>query len=294
MTTITADLALDADLTLDAPAPAPPQVAAPPSPRQPPPRRAEPELNPLAQESLADDHAPGEARGGAFAVLELLLRDRPALLERIERGEGLLEVSRTALLTATLCAAVFGAAVGMSRGGEQIAYAAVKLPLVMILTAALSTPAIIALRSVFQRQLQIKRDVALVLCALALSTLVLAGLAPTLPLLRGFEAGYHQVVFLTVACCALSGLVGLHFFAGGFMRWVRHERLTMAVVLLSVFALVGTQMTWTLRPWVVRPKTEEVPFVRALEGNFLEAVSQTSRSMMGIYAADAPSDRSAR
>jgi hypothetical protein len=242
-------------------------------------------LSPLSQESLEDDQGEAPMRG-PLAVVDLLLRDRAALMERIEANQGLLDISRVSLLVAVSGAAVFGAAVGMFRGSQQVLYAALKLPMAVILTAALCTPAISALRAVFQRQLQVQRDVALVLTSLALSGLVMAGLAPTLPLAHSFGAGYHQVIILAVLCAALAGLVGLHFFARGFTRWVRHERLTMALVLLTLFALVGSQMIWTLRPYVVRPRTQEIPFVRSLEGNFLDAVSTSARSMVGIYGGE--------
>lgn len=271
------------DLTEDMPAPPqptqakpvePPRPAAPPSPGL---------LSPLTQESMADDQGEAPLRG-PLVVVDQLLRDRAALMERIEANDGLLDIARVSLLVTVAGSAVFGAAIGMFRGGEQVLYAALKLPMAVILTAAVCTPAISALRSVFQRQLQVQRDVALVLTSLALSGLVMAGLAPVLPLVHSFQAGYHQMILLTVLCAGLAGLVGLHFFARGFTRWVRHERVTMALVLLTLFALVGSQMIWTLRPYVVRPRSEEIPFVRSLEGNFLDSVSTSARSMMGIYA----------
>lgn len=219
----------------------------------------------------------------ALGQVDLLLRDRERLLDRVEEGRDLLKLSRVMLVTVCLGAAAFGAAVGVVRGGEQIAYAAIKLPVALLLTAGLCVPALSALRRAFQGAWQVKRDVALVLASLGLTSLVMAATAPLILMARSFHAGYHQMILMVAACAGLSGLVGLHLFARGFERWVPKERLTLAVVLLTLFAMVGSQMTWTLRPWVVRPKTEQVPFVRPIEGSFFDAVITTWSSSRGIY-----------
>ncbi len=57
--------------------------------------------------------------------------------------------------------------------------------------------------------------------------------------------------------------------------------------LLTVFGLVGTQMAWTLRPFLLRPRTPDIMFVRSIEGSFIEAVTVSARSARGIYARDA-------
>ena len=61
--------------------------------------------------------------------------------------------------------------------------------------------------------------------------------------------------------------------------------------------IAGMQMTWTLRPYVVRPRTEDVPFLRAREGSFLDSVSRSIDSARGIYyrgEAPLPGDFSSR
>jgi hypothetical protein len=49
-------------------------------------------------------------------------------------------------------------------------------------------------------------------------------------------------------------------------------------------ALVGSQMAWTFRPYVVRPRTEDVPMIRALEGSFIDSVTISTSSALGIYS----------
>jgi hypothetical protein len=55
---------------------------------------------------------------------------------------------------------------------------------------------------------------------------------------------------------------------------------------VMIFATVGAQVAWTLRPWLVRPRPPEVPFVRAVEGSLYDAVLGSTRSARGIYLRD--------
>ncbi|MEO5731177.1 MAG: hypothetical protein ABI134_01385, partial [Byssovorax sp.] len=38
-----------------------------------------------------------------------------------------------------------------------------------------------------------------------------------------------------------------------------------------------------LRPYLVRPRTENVPFLRAREGGFADSLRRSSRSAAGVY-----------
>ena len=59
---------------------------------------------------------------------------------------------RTMVATIAITMAIVGAALGSYRGGVQIAYAAIKLPLVLLGTAALSAPALTAIGAALGRR----------------------------------------------------------------------------------------------------------------------------------------------
>jgi hypothetical protein len=54
----------------------------------------------------------------------------------------------------------------------------------------------------------------------------------------------------------------------------------------TVFVLVGGQLSWALRPYLVRPRAQDVQFVRELEGSLFDAITTTFRSTRGIYLRD--------
>jgi hypothetical protein len=213
-----------------------------------------------------------------LGIVDCLLRDRGGLLDRIDRGEDLVPVVRALIATIAVCMALVGAAIGGYRGGEQIVYAAIKMPLVMLLTAALSAPTLTALNLALGRPASPTRDVTRVLAALAFGALLLLAEAPLLLLARSIELPYHETILLVVGCFAVGGAGSVAYLRRGVRAASPHRAGIAVLALLAVFTMVGSQMAWTLRPYLVRPRTQDVPFVRDIEGSLLEAVTGTYRS----------------
>lgn len=230
-------------------------------------------------------HAPAsQAVSPVLRTIDLLLRDTPSLLARIQQRRELATLARAAIVTIAICGAVFGAAMGAHRGGLQVLYAALKLPAAMLLTTAICAPALTALHAAFRRESTMRQDLALVLGSLALTCLVLAAEAPIVLLAVELGASYHSVILLVVACCSVAGLVGVSLFIRGLGLDPSPGRWIVAASLFLVFGLVGTQMSWTLRPFLVRPRTPDTPFIRSIEGSFVDAVVTSTRSARGIYS----------
>lgn len=220
-------------------------------------------------------------------LVEQLLRAPGAFLETTREGD-LVPLLRGMLLTVTLGAGAFGAVVGAHRGGVQMLYAAVKVPLMLLGTMAICAPAFIGLARALGVRLPAREVVTVSLGACARAALVLAGLAPVLWLFEGFM-GYHSVALAITGGCAVAGGAA----AGLLLRGLRRGGGGWAAGLafLAVFGVVGSQTGWLLRPFLVRPRTTTVPFVRGLEGDLLDAVRRSSRSAAGVYDRDDP-DRS--
>lgn len=233
-----------------------------------------------------------------MSTIDLLLRDRVALYGRIAAGSDLTSLARTMLATILVGGAAFGAVLGGHRGGAQILFAAVKFPLVILLTAAVCAPALTALNAALRRPAEIRRDLALVLSALALGSVTLAAQAPVVLLAALFHTEYHVMILLAVGCCTVAGVatvVSFHTGLGvaqgnavgspvGHAAGLPERRGTVWFAMIALFALVGAQMSWVGRPYLVRPREEGTPpFLRAVEGSLFDAVAQSQRSARGIY-----------
>ena len=220
----------------------------------------------------------------ALPLLDRLLRTPVGFLERIEVEpvERLAWVAKILMIALVLGGAIFGAAMGAFRPGPQIAAAAVKLPLVLLLTAALSVPALSASLSAAGSKGAFARDAVLVLSSLSLTALALSALAPVVLLVVVLGASYHSTILAVVACCGLAGFAGLLLFLGALWKRKQQGCLLAAFVGLVVFGLVGSQLAWTLRPFVARPRAN-FEIVRSLEGSFMDSVTGSMKSAAGIY-----------
>lgn len=226
----------------------------------------------------------------SLGVIELLLRDREAMLARIRSGTDLAALVRTMVATIAVTMAIVGAALGSYRGGEQIAYAAIKLPLVLLGTAALSAPALTAIGRALGRRSLLAHDLALVMSALAFGALLLVASTPLILLGRAMTFSYHEMVLMTVVLFGVAGIAALHMV----IRALSVENLrepapgwrTAVCGLCVVFVLVGGQLSWALRPYLVRPRTPDIPFVRAKEGSLFDAITGAFQSARGIYTRD--------
>ncbi len=249
----------------------------------PPPARAAAPPRPEAPASL-----PG--------VVDAILRDRGAFLEALRDHGRHADLARALTITVLVAGAVLGAVLGLVRGGLQIPYAAIKLPLVVLFTAGLCAPALTALRHVAHPELpsrpERREDLLLILGSMALGTLLAAALSPLLLLATVFDVRYHDLILLTVAICAVSGAGGLLLLQKGLRAAMPRGQRLVGVAFIALFCLVGAQMSWTLRPWLVRPRTPVVVFLRGVEGNFFGAVLGTQATAMGVLSREqAPLER---
>jgi hypothetical protein len=210
----------------------------------------------------------------SLGTIDLLLRDREVMLARIRAGTNLAGILKTMVATIAVTMAIVGAALGTYRGGIQIAYAAVKLPLVLLGTAALSAPALSAIGRALGRRSHLVQDLTLVMSALAFGALMLVAGTPLILLGRAIELSYHQMILMTVVMFGIAGLAVLQMIIHAIsVESLRDGRGWRSAVLgfVIVFVTVGGQLSWALRPYLVRPRTPDVPFVRELEAPLPES-----------------------
>ncbi len=227
-----------------------------------------------------------EAPAPTLGLIDQLLRDRDAMLARIAAGKELAAITRAMVATIAIAMAIVGAALGSYRGGIQIGFAAIKLPLVLLGTAALSAPALTAIGASLGRRARLSADLALVVTALAFGALMLAACTPLILLGRAIDLSYHRMILGTVGMFALAGIASLRMIIHALSVERGPGRGSAIVGLCIVFALVGGQLSWALRPYLVRPRAEEVVFVREVEGSLFDAISGAVRSARGIYLRD--------
>lgn len=220
---------------------------------------------------------------GKLPGIRALLRSRGRLLDEVVAGRGLLRIWVGLCLSMMLCAALYGAVLGSWHGSRLSFYVAVKLPLVLLLTSALTMLLSWMGAALLGLPLKFGQVAVLTFLGLAVGGLLLASLA-TVAWLFTFcapEPGVkartaHNLLYLLhtafVGGCGLSGTVVLW---SAMRRLGAPIRTLLPVYLLWVlaYALVGGEVAWVLRPFV-GSVYEPVVFLRedAFRGNVYEFI----------------------
>ncbi|MEM7480729.1 MAG: hypothetical protein AAF481_06120 [Acidobacteriota bacterium] len=187
-------------------------------------------------------------------------------------------------LAATLAGGgLYGAVLGSWSGAELALYAAIKLPLALLVTAGFALLFNVLIARVFGERLGFGAVVALNLATFARAAVVLASLAPVAALFTHTldepspeaQATHNLLYLLHVAAVGGAGLAGCLALRSR-LRWLcasGKSARNLFVAWVLTLALVGGEVTWALRPFVGSVH-QPVAFLRAdaLDGNVYEFI----------------------
>jgi hypothetical protein len=224
-----------------------------------------------------------------FSVLIRLLRDRRQFLDEV-RSRAKLESKIASLLVASsFFFSIYGAIVGSYGGGLQIISSAIKLPALYLLTLLICLPTLYFFDILFGSKLGFKQYVTMALTAVAVISVLLFSFAPVILFFLISVREYNFFLLLNVLIMGITGGVGVRLFYKGMRDMVGPEaieqnlrrRLLQGWVLL--YALVGSQLGWTLRPFFGYEGEPFQIFRPEIEGNFYAQVFRILGSMLGFY-----------
>jgi hypothetical protein len=180
------------------------------------------------------------------------------------------------ILSILVGAGLFGMALATSRGGLQLLYSSIKMPIVCLVTLVFVTPALAAIADVLHRTLTLANAAVLMLTAAARASLILLALAPIVWLAFDHGLSYHRGIIVACFCYGIAGLEALRIIKLALGNTPR------SFAIIGVFSLVllpaGAQTAWLLRPYLGRPSQTAVPFLRCKEGSFNQSVSRSLTS----------------
>ncbi|MGH1344630.1 MAG: hypothetical protein ACRBN8_23930 [Nannocystales bacterium] len=209
-----------------------------------------------------------------------LIRD-PVGLGRDEPLRALHDHGPVLLAITVASAAVFGGVVGTYRGGVQLLYAALKLPLLWVVPVLVTLPAVRALYRVCGVVVSYAQASLAVLIGCARSALLLAVASPALWLMFSVEVDYHWAVLVLCGSLLGSGVVGLATLARVLPGSGPGKMVGSALAALAVGVVVA-QSGWILRPFVARPRAD-VAFLRPIESDVFSSTLASWRSARGNY-----------
>lgn len=222
-----------------------------------------------------------------LTVVESVLRDRQAYFSEIRQGIELQAKLRALLLTSTMFFALYGAVMGSTHSWAQAASSALKLPMLFLATLLVCAPTLHFFNLIFGSHQSLSQNVALMLTAITVTSVVLLSFAPIVLFFLLTSSNYQFFKLLNVGVFIIAGIIGVLFLVQG-MRVVSAggtvgPRLIVVRLWVLVYAFVGSQVAWTLRPFVGAPSMQFELF-RPLGGNFYTNIVASIGEILGFFA----------
>jgi hypothetical protein len=224
-----------------------------------------------------------------LARIDTLLRG--GFTERETLREGRVEVAVHELSLAALplgiAYGVFMALYAVLRGGEgsmlQLIATSLKVPLLFLLTLLVTLPSLYVLSALARSRLSFTHTVRLLLAAVTVNMALLASFGPVTAFFTLSTESYPFMILLNVAFFTVSGLVGLAFLRRALEIVFEVEQASPASAAQQgaaarvfktwtlIYAVVGAQMGWILRPFIGAP-SEPFQWFRKRQSNFFIVV----------------------
>jgi hypothetical protein len=185
---------------------------------------------------------------------------------------------RFLVVAVTVLYAIYGWSMGLFRGGWPGVVSGLKLPFLFLSTLALCFAAFYVLNCYSGLRLRVRQCARLLLLATSANAVALASYTPIslfFTLTTSRYRGYLFITLMHVAVFALAGAISVvvifRVFRATSALTGRRIRSSVAWTWGVLYAFVGSEMAWTLRPWIGWWGRDYHPF-RPLERSFVEAL----------------------
>ena len=223
-----------------------------------------------------------------FSVLIELLRDRSLFLEEIRSGVKLETKNTALLLCSSIFFAVYGAIIGSSHSWAQALSSTVKLPALYLITLIICFPTLYFFNILFGSRKTFGQHFAMLLTSVSVISVLLFSFAPITLFFLISTHNYQFYKILNVVVFAVTGFIGVKFLYQG-MEMLSQEdeeglktRMSILRFWLILYAFVGTQLAWTLRPFFGSPGTPFELF-REMQGNFYLDIIHALGEIFGFH-----------
>lgn len=237
-----------------------------------------------------------------------LCRMNRLLVARIAAGRGLARVAGGALVAIVVGAGMYGGAFGLWRAPEQAVYSALKLPVLMLAVVFAAALINALLATLMRARIGFRQCAVAILVGFATTSTLLGALAPiaasvvaslpgpdphafglplTSPTAMAANRSAQAILLGHVFAIALAGVLGnLRLYA--LLLQLDGRRAVVRRVLavwLGIELLVGSQLSWMLRPFLGRPhRSPELVSDVMFEGSFFAELGDALVHAVGIPA----------
>jgi cytochrome bd-type quinol oxidase subunit 2 len=216
-----------------------------------------------------------------LTLVSRVLREPASVVDDADHPKRFARLVSQLILIAAFGAALFGMVVGSYRGGIQIGFAALKMPILLAVPVVIALPAMKALWVSCGVDVGYRRLCAASAVGMARTAVLVGALGPVLWLLYSLHTPYHLSILFMVGALALAGIPGLYVMAVAVPEGGRRRPMAMLSTVL-LMGCVFAQTGWMLRPFVVRPSAD-VAALRQMESDVFSAIGYAGLSSIGRY-----------
>jgi hypothetical protein len=210
-----------------------------------------------------------------LTIIETILRSRRKFFTEIRQQIDVLPKIRSMFLSSFVFLAVYGGVMGSAHSIPQAVASMFKLPILFLVTLLICAPSLHFFNILFGSKQTIGQTVALILTGISTTSVLLFSLAPITLFFLMSSSEYEFFKLLNVVFFTVCGLLGVIFLQDGMRIATETEderegvgaRRLIFILWVAVYGFVGSQMAWTLSPFMGMPGN---PFVLVAQrgGNF--------------------------
>jgi hypothetical protein len=209
-----------------------------------------------------------------FAMSEWIMRDRASFFEEVRARHDLTPKLRSMIASSIIYLALYGIVLGSSNSWLQAGMSAIKLPVLFLVTLLICLPTLYFFNLLYGSQLTFAQTATLMMAAVTITGALALAFASISMFFWLTVPDYEFFLILNVGILAITAWWGLSFLRQGVRHVQQGTRGRTGRILaawIAIYAFVGTQMGWALRPFFGYPGA---PFeiVRRMQGTFYTGV----------------------
>lgn len=221
-----------------------------------------------------------------FEVFKIF-QDKEAYFESVSQDKQVNWIVMKQILVIFLFSFLYGVVMGSYNGFMQAIVSGLKVPVLLFMALFICFPAFYVIQYMLGSRMEFRQMITMVLSGFIVLTTIMLSFAPIVIFFMITGNNYSFLKLLHVAIFAFSGIFGMRTMIEALKFSCEKKQVYPKIGLkifkfwVFVFAFVGMQLAWNLRPFL-GDKFQEFELFRAREGNFYLAVIQSSFDMVGI------------
>ena len=224
----------------------------------------------------------------AFEVLQ----DREAFFENISEQKYTTRIiSGQVILIAILCFS-YGLVMGSYNSLQQALLTGIKIWMLLSLTLIICFPSFYIVQLILGSKIKVKQLLILLLSGLVVVSTVMVAFAPIVLFFQLSSSNYQFLQLLHVFVFMFSGFYGMKIVLEALNRVFESNQvypkigLTVFKIWVVIFAFVGMQLSWNLRPFIGSKDLPFELFRKETRGNFYTAVFGAMGQLLNVDGND--------